>query len=107
MPSNSLGTNCDIWRPQISEFTKRYRVLRYDSRGHGRSAAPPGPYTIETLGHDALVLLDALGLERVRFCGLTKGGTTGMWRGVNAPQRLDRLVLCNTSARADAPEART
>jgi 3-oxoadipate enol-lactonase len=107
MLSNSLGTNCGMWQPQISEFTKRYRVLRYDSRGHGRSAAPPGPYTIETLGRDALALLDALDLERVRFCGLSKGGMTGMWLGANAPRRLDRLVLCNTSARVGAPEAWT
>lgn len=96
--SNSLGTDLDMWAPQIAALTARFRVLRYDSRGHGQSDAPQGPYTIERLGRDALGLLDALGLERVRFCGLSKGGMVGMWLGANAPRRIERLVLSNTAA---------
>ncbi len=102
--SNSLGTNLGMWEPQLLAFSERFRLLRYDSRGHGQSDAPPGPYTIELLGRDVLALLDALGLERVSFCGLSKGGMVGQWLGVNAGERLDRLVLANTSAHTGAPE---
>jgi 3-oxoadipate enol-lactonase len=77
MLSNSLGTNMAMWDPQMSALTQRYRVLRYDSRGHGQSAVTPGPYTIEQLARDALGLLDTLGLTRVRFCGQSMGGMVG------------------------------
>jgi 3-oxoadipate enol-lactonase len=97
--SNSLGTNLSLWEPQLPVFTKNFQVLRYDSRGHGQSSAPPGEYSVEMLARDVLALLDALKLPRVNFCGLSIGGMTGMWLGVNAPERLDRLVLCNTSPR--------
>ena len=96
--SNSLGTNLGMWDPQMDALAARFRVLRYDSRGHGQSAVPPGPYRIEDLGRDVLALLDVLGLKRVRFCGLSKGGMVGMWLACNAPERVERLVLCNTSA---------
>jgi 3-oxoadipate enol-lactonase len=101
--SNSLGTDMGMWEPQIPAFTSRFRVLRYDSRGHGRSDAPPGPYAIDRLGRDALGLLDALDLRRVRFCGLSKGGMIGMWLGTNAADRIERLVLCNTSTHLGPP----
>ena len=96
--SNSLGTEIGMWDAQVDAFASRFRVLRYDSRGHGKSSVPPGPYRIEDLGRDLVGLLDALGLGRVHFCGLSKGGMVGMWLATNAPQRVDRLVLCNTSA---------
>jgi 3-oxoadipate enol-lactonase len=96
--SNSLGSDTSMWDGQIEAFARRHRVLRYDSRGHGRSAVPPGPYRIEDLGRDLLALLDALDIHRVRFCGLSKGGVVGMWLAANAPDRVERLVLCNTSA---------
>src|SRR5690242_20133049 len=96
--SNSLGSDLGMWDAQIEAFASRFRVLRYDSRGHGSSAVPPGPYRIEDLGRDVIGLLDALKLERVHFCGLSKGGMVGMWLATNAPERVDRLVLCNTSA---------
>jgi 3-oxoadipate enol-lactonase len=96
--SNSLGSDLGMWDAQIEAFASRFRVLRYDSRGHGKSAVPAGPYRIEDLGRDVIGLLDALGLGRVHFCGLSKGGMVGMWLATNAPQRVDRLVLCNTSA---------
>lgn len=102
--SNSLGTDLEMWAPQLPALSARFRVLRYDSRGHGRSGVPPGPYAIERLGRDALALLDALGLERVSFCGLSMGGMVGQWLGAHAGGRLDRLVLANTSACIGAPE---
>jgi 3-oxoadipate enol-lactonase len=98
MLSNSLGTDMGMWDPQMAALTARFRVLRYDSRGHGKSDAPHGPYTIDRLGRDALGLLDALELPRVRYCGLSKGGMVGMWLGINAADRIERLALCNTAA---------
>ncbi|HXK54996.1 MAG TPA: 3-oxoadipate enol-lactonase [Hyphomicrobiales bacterium] len=98
MLSNSLGTNLHMWDWQRESFARHFRLLRYDSRGHGRSDAPQGPYSIEMLGRDALGLLDALGIERAHFCGLSKGGMVGQWLGANAGERLHKLVLCNTSA---------
>lgn len=102
--SNSLGTTLEMWDPQVEALAGGSRVLRYDSRGHGRSSAPAGPYTIERLGRDVLALLDALALDRVTFCGLSKGGMVGIWLGIHAGHRLERLVLANTSAHIGAPE---
>jgi 3-oxoadipate enol-lactonase len=102
--SNSLGTSLEMWDAQMPAFAGRFRVLRYDMRGHGRSAVPPGPYSIADLGKDVLALLDANAIDRVRFCGLSMGGMTGMWLGCNAPERLEKLVLCNTSAQLGLPE---
>lgn len=96
--SNSLGTSHRMWDGQARSLAGRFRILRYDTRGHGASDVPPGPYDIARLGRDVIDLLDALGLERVHFCGLSLGGMTGMWLGVNAPRRFHRLALCNTSA---------
>jgi 3-oxoadipate enol-lactonase len=97
--SNSLGTDHRMWDEQARALSATHRVVRYDTRGHGRSPVPPGPYSIDDLGGDVLELLDTLGLERVSFCGLSIGGMTGMWLGVNAPERIDRLVLCCTAPR--------
>lgn len=97
--SNSLGTDLAMWDAQVPAFSRHVRVLRYDSRGHGRSDVPAGPTTIADLGRDVLALLDGLGLACVRFCGLSMGGMVGMWLAVNAAPRIERLVLCNTSAR--------
>jgi 3-oxoadipate enol-lactonase len=96
--SNSLGTDMGMWDDQLAALADRFRLLRYDQRGHGRSPAPPGPYTVAQLAGDTLKLLDRLGLERVSFCGVSLGGMTGMWLAVNAPERLERLALCCTSA---------
>lgn len=96
--SNSLGTNMDMWAPQVEALAPHHRLLRYDTRGHGRSDAPSGAYSLERLGIDVLELLDQLGLERVRFCGLSLGGMIGQWLGVRAPERIERLVLANTAA---------
>ena len=103
--SNSLGANYSMWDPQAREFHKRLRILRYDTRGHGRSSSTPGPYSIEQLAKDVVALLDALDLDRVHFCGLSMGGMIGMWLALNAPERLNKLVLCNTGAKIGTPES--
>ena len=97
--SNSLGTTLEMWSPQMPAFTEHFRVLRYDTRGHGRSGVTPGPYTLARLGQDVLALLDGLGIPRAHFCGISMGGLIGQWLGVHAPGRLDRLVLASTAAR--------
>ncbi len=102
--SNSLGTNLAMWDPQMPALRQRFRVLRYDTRGHGQSSVPTAPYKVDRLGRDVLALLDGLKIERAHFCGLSMGGFTGMWLGREAPKRIDRLVLCNTSARIGPPE---
>jgi len=101
--AHSLGTTLEMWDPQMPAFAKRYRVIRYDSRGHGRSEVVPGPCTMGDFGRDALALLDALGLDRAHFCGLSQGGMVGMWLGSHAPERIGKLVLCNTAAHMDTP----
>lgn len=102
--SNSLGTDLNMWAPQMPELAARFRVLRYDARGHGRSGLTPGPYAIDQLAGDVLRLLDALGIARAHFCGLSIGGMVGMWLGLRAPERIDRLVLCNTAAKIGTRE---
>jgi 3-oxoadipate enol-lactonase len=102
--SNSLGANYSMWDPQAAAFQKRFRVLRYDSRGHGQSPPTPGPYSIELLARDVLAMLDALDFERVHFCGLSMGGMIGMWLALNAPERLKKLVLSNTAAKIGTVE---
>jgi 3-oxoadipate enol-lactonase len=97
--SNSLGTTLEMWDPQMPALTHRFRVLRYDTRGHGRSSVPAGPYSVARLAQDVLDLLDHLHVRRAHFCGLSLGGMVGMWLGVNAPTRVDRLALCATAPR--------
>ena len=103
MLSNSLGTNLSMWDPQIPEWSKSFRVLRYDSRGHGQSTTPDRPYTIAELADDALAILDHFGIERAHWCGLSKGGMVGQWLASHAGQRLGRVVLANTSAQMGPP----
>jgi len=102
--SNSLGTSIEMWEPQLATLAGRFRVIRYDSRGHGQSTVTTGPYTIEQVANDALGLLDALNVPRAHFCGLSMGGMVGMWIGIHAPQRIDRLVLANTAAKIGTAE---
>jgi 3-oxoadipate enol-lactonase len=99
MLSNSLASNLSMWDPQIAALTGAgFRVLRYDSRGHGQSAAPQGPYSLEMLGEDALGLMDALELDKLHFCGLSKGGMVGQILGAKYGGRLLSLALCDTSS---------
>jgi 3-oxoadipate enol-lactonase len=102
--SNSLGTNLSMWEPQMAEMERRFRILRYDTRGQGGSSVTAGSYTIEQLGRDVVGLLDSLHINRAIFCGLSMGGMVGMWLGIHAPDRLHRLVLCNTAAKIGTKE---
>ncbi len=95
--SNSLASNLHMWDPQMPAFEKHFRVIRYDSRGHGRSDAPERPYTIEMLVDDAVGLLDHLGIDKADFCGLSKGGMVGQRLATLHPERVDRLVACDTA----------
>jgi 3-oxoadipate enol-lactonase / 4-carboxymuconolactone decarboxylase len=97
--AGSLGSDLRMWDPQVPHLVAAgFQVIRYDHRGHGRSPAPAGPYTLAELATDLVELLDRLELRRVSLVGLSLGGMVGMWLGQHAPDRLDRLVLCCTSA---------
>jgi 3-oxoadipate enol-lactonase len=98
MLSNSLGTTLHMWDAQVAPFTQHFRLVRYDRRGHGKSGVPKGPYTMERLGRDVLAVLDGLGVKKINWCGLSMGGMVGQWLGANAPERVERLVLTNTSS---------
>ncbi|WP_426135608.1 3-oxoadipate enol-lactonase [Pseudomonas sp. PWP3-1b2] len=102
--SNSLGTDLHMWDIQMQSFTRHFRVLRFDTRGHGKSLVTEGPYSIEQLGQDVIALLDALEIPRAHFCGLSMGGLIGQWLGIHAGERLRRLVVCNTAAKIGTPE---
>jgi 3-oxoadipate enol-lactonase / 4-carboxymuconolactone decarboxylase len=102
--SHSIGTDHGMWEPQMEGLLSRFRVLRYDTRGHGASDAPPGEYSVEQLGRDVLGLVEALRLPKFAFCGLSLGGTVGQWIAVHAPESLTGLVLANTSPRLGTTE---
>jgi 3-oxoadipate enol-lactonase len=100
--SNSLGTTMSMWDAQAEALARTFRVLRYDTRGHGASGQGldvASGYTLDQLGDDVLRLLDGLGIERASFCGISMGGLTGLWLGVHAGHRLERLVVANSAAR--------
>ncbi len=94
---NSLSTTCAMWDEQIPTLSGHFRVIRYDQRGHGGTASPNGPYSIELLGSDALALLDAIGSEKASVCGLSLGGLIAMWMAINVPERIEKTVLACTS----------
>ena len=98
-----LGTSVAMWRPQLAALAERFRVIRYDHRGHGGSPSRPGRYAIDNLGRDVLALLDALGVRRAHVGGLSLGGMVAMWLAATAPERVDRLALLCTSARLGPP----
>jgi len=97
MLSNSLGCTMQMWEPQMAALRQLFRVIRYDRRGHGKSDAPPGPYSMERFGRDVLAILDDLNVEKTHWCGLSMGGMVGQWLGANAPERFGKLILANTS----------
>lgn len=101
--SHSLGQDHGMWDAQVHDLKAHFRVLRYDTRGHGGSAAPAGDYTIEQLGLDVLALVDALGIQSFAFCGVSLGGMVGQWLAVHHGHRLTHLVLANTSPRLSDP----
>jgi 3-oxoadipate enol-lactonase len=101
--SSSLGTTGEMWLPQVDRLSERWRVVRFDHPGHGDSPtwdSPTwdSPFTVGDIGRGVIELLDGLGSRRVPFCGLSLGGAVGQWLAAHAPERIDRLVLCSTSA---------
>ncbi|MFD6679480.1 3-oxoadipate enol-lactonase [Micromonospora parva] len=101
---SSLGTAAAMWDPQVPALARRFRVIRYDHLGHGRSAVPPGPYTLDLLGRELLRTLDDLDVPWVHYAGLSLGGMVGMWLATYAPERVRRLALLCTSASLGPPE---
>jgi 3-oxoadipate enol-lactonase len=94
--SNSLATDLTMWDAQAVYFNRFYRVLRYDQRGHGRSEAPAGRYTFDMLIDDAIALMDALNIESAHFCGLSMGGATALGLAQRSPERLNRVIVCDS-----------
>ncbi len=96
--SHSLASSLKMWEPQMEMLESLFQVLRYDTRGHGKSETTPAPYTLEILGKDALGLLDQLGIDQVHWVGLSMGGMIGQSIALNHPHRLRSLALCDTAA---------
>ena len=99
--ANSLGSTWEMWDANLVDLERHFRVVRFDTRGHGRSPAPPGPYTIDDLADDVIALLDDLAVERAHFVGLSLGGMTGLRLAARHSSRIDRLVVLCTGARLD------
>jgi len=97
--SNSLGASADMWSRQVPALARHFRVLRYDTRGHGKSSAPAGDYSFAQLAGDVAGLLDHLDIAQADFCGLSMGGPTGLQLALDHPQRVRKLILSNTAAR--------
>jgi 3-oxoadipate enol-lactonase / 4-carboxymuconolactone decarboxylase len=95
--SHSIGTDHGMWEPQVQDLLAHFRLLRYDTRGHGASDASNGEYSVEQLGRDVLALADTLSIQNFLFCGLSLGGAIGQWLAIHAPERLTKLVLANSS----------
>ncbi len=98
MLSHSLASSFKMWEPQMEGLRSHFQVLRYDTRGHGKSEVTPAPYTLELLCEDAIGLLNFLGIDRVHWVGLSMGGMIGQAVALHYPQRLLSLTLCDTSA---------
>jgi 3-oxoadipate enol-lactonase len=105
--SHALGSDHTLWDRQLAALEPHFRVIRYDTRGHGASDAPAGEYTIERLGDDVVSVLDALDIDRAHICGISLGGATAMWLGARRPDRVASLVLANTGARIGTVETWT
>jgi len=102
--SHSIGADHGMWEPQASDLIQHFQILRYDIRGHGASEAPAGDYSVDQLGEDVLSLTDSLGIHKFAFCGLSLGGAIGQWLAINAPDRVERLILANTSPKFGSRE---
>ncbi len=103
--SNSLGMDLSMWDTQMPAFTERFRLLRYDSYGHGASTFAAGRFKIDRLGQDVVRLLDHLRIASASFCGLSVGGLIGQWLGLHAAKRMEKIVLCNTAAHIGTAES--
>ena len=104
MLSHSIGCDSAMWDEQARALRGRFYVLRFDRRGHGRSGVPAGDATARTLGRDVLAVMDACGVARAHFVGLSQGGMEGQWLAAHEPSRIDRLVLANTTAYLGVPD---
>lgn len=102
---NSIGTDLTLWEPQLSELGCRFDVIRFDTRGHGRSDAPDDAYTLQTLAADAVSVLDAAGIGQAHVCGLSLGGAVALQLALDSPLRVDRLIIANSAARIGSAEA--
>jgi 3-oxoadipate enol-lactonase len=102
--SNSLSSNLSMWDPQVDALKNDYCIIRYDSRGHGKSVAGPGAYSIAQLAGDALAILDNLKVEKAHFCGLSKGGMVGQWLLTHHRERIGKAVLANTASLMGPPD---
>lgn len=102
--SNSLGADLSMWDELVPFLLPYFRILQYDTRGHGQSESTEGPYSIECLGNDVIDLLDKLNIEKVHFCGLSMGGLIGQWLGINHPERLNKLIISNTDSKIGTVE---
>jgi 3-oxoadipate enol-lactonase len=103
--SNSLGTDHSMWDGQLENLKRDFYLIRYDTRGHGLSSAPKGPYSVAQLASDALGLLDYLSIEKAFFCGISMGGLIGQYLAIHAPQRIEALVISNTAPKIGAESA--
>ncbi|MDU3121587.1 MAG: alpha/beta fold hydrolase, partial [Acinetobacter baumannii] len=103
--SNSLGTNYGMWQKQFNELKDQFFVICYDTRGHGSSSTPNGPYTVEQLGVDVVRLLDHLNVSKAAFCGISMGGLTGQWLAIHYPNRFSHVVVANTAAKIGQEQA--
>lgn len=103
--SNSLGTKYSMWQPQIDALQNDFFVICYDTRGHGASSAPQGPYTMEQLGQDVSNLLDHLNVKKASFCGISMGGLTGQWLAIHKPEYFNHVIVCNTAAKIGQEQA--
>lgn len=95
--SNSMGTDHTMWKPQADALAGRFRVVRHDMRGHGRSTSPDAELSVDMLGRDVLAILDALHVDKAVFCGLSIGGQVGQWLAIHAPARFSKVVVANTA----------
>jgi len=102
--SNSLGAIHAMWEPQLELLTTSYRVLRYDTRGHGGSSAPPAPYILDDLVGDIIGILDHYGIDSADMLGLSLGGTTMMRLATAHPERVRKLVICDASAETESAD---
>jgi 3-oxoadipate enol-lactonase len=95
--ANPVGISMEVWDAQLPALRRRFRLLRFNARGHGGSTAPPGPYSLAELGTDVLSLLNSHGVTSAAFCGVSLGGMTGLWLAANASERISSLVVCCTA----------
>lgn len=103
--SNSLGTKYSMWQPQIDALQNDFFIICYDTRGHGASSAPQGPYTLAQLGQDVVNLLDHLNVKKASFCGISMGGLTGQWLAIHKPEYFNHVIVCNTAAKIGQEQA--